>query len=307
MGFAVNQRADEGKLVASDLQDLLDSGKSGRERLAQMGGRLASFGQTHAGSSAYFWQQKRKLTAHIERKVFWQQEMPALFFTLTMAEYHWPEVRRILALSAEAAGDGEVAMELRGGGGLHKAVQRGGCLVNELFEYRREAFFDSVVAVGLGLGDYFSKIEFGKHGGHAHCHVLAWGGDATKGLQAFLDELTTCNTLDGIIAMELVKAAEVNSKLAAVFGDSIVAEHPAGRRRTGDGRSRRGEQGTFWYRRRLAAIEHMGIHPELAGQVPDADAKTKKRRINAKTKEPKMVDCPECKIARSVVCPSNTS
>jgi hypothetical protein len=88
MGFAVNQRAEEQKLVASDLQDLLDSGKSGRERLAQMGGRLASFGQSHAGSSAYFWQQKRKLTAHIERKVFWQQEMPALFFTLTMAEYH---------------------------------------------------------------------------------------------------------------------------------------------------------------------------------------------------------------------------
>ena len=308
MGFAVNQRAEEQKLVASDLQDLLDSGKSGRERLAQMGGRLASFGQSHAGSSAYFWQQKRKLTAHIERKVFWQQEMPALFFTLTMAEYHWPEVRRILALSAEAAGDVEAATDLRGGGGLHKALQRGRCLVNELFEYRREAFFDSVVEVGMGLRDYFSKVEFGKHGGHAHCHVLAWGGEATKGLQAFIDELTTCNTLDDIIAMEHVKAAEVDSKLAAVFGDSIVAEHPAGRRRTGDGRSRRGEKRTFWYTRRLQAIEHMAIHPELASQVPDTGAKPKaKRRANAKAKAPKMVDCPDCKTARSVVCPCDTS
>ena len=43
--------------------------------------------------------------------------MAALFFTLTMAEYHWPEVRRVLARSAELSGDDAAATDLRSASG----------------------------------------------------------------------------------------------------------------------------------------------------------------------------------------------
>ena len=56
-----------------------------------------------------------------------------------MAEYHWPEVWRVLSSAARADGEHALAAELKQGRGLHKAIQNNGCLVNELFELRRES------------------------------------------------------------------------------------------------------------------------------------------------------------------------
>ena len=47
---------------------------------------------------------------------------------------------------------------------MHAAINRFGGILNELFEARRHAFFDTVITAGLGIGEFFCKIEFGKHG-----------------------------------------------------------------------------------------------------------------------------------------------
>ena len=63
-----------------------------------MAGRVASYGQSHPGSPAYWWMVKKKLDAQVKRRKFRAQELPLFFMTGTAAEYHWPEVRRVLAV-----------------------------------------------------------------------------------------------------------------------------------------------------------------------------------------------------------------
>jgi hypothetical protein len=47
---------------------------------------------------------KRNLNALIERRLFYDNELPALFFTGTNAEYHWPEIKRLLAQAVRTDG-----------------------------------------------------------------------------------------------------------------------------------------------------------------------------------------------------------
>jgi hypothetical protein len=64
----------------------------------QMVGRVASYGQSHPGSPTYWWMVKKKLEAQVKWRRFCARELPLFFMTGTVAEYHRPEVRRVLAV-----------------------------------------------------------------------------------------------------------------------------------------------------------------------------------------------------------------
>ena len=105
VGFAVNQSPVEEPLVAGDLQALLDDGdKQSARRLGKLATKVASFSEGSPGAQAYFWKAKRNLNAHIERRLFYDNELPILFLTGTNAEYHWPEVKRLLAQAVRSDG-----------------------------------------------------------------------------------------------------------------------------------------------------------------------------------------------------------
>lgn len=170
-----------------------------------MAGRVASYGQSHPGSPAYWWMVKKKLDAQVKRRKFRAQELPLFFMTGTAAEYHWPEVRRVLALVSGLSGFPEEAVLIRaevgrGGPALHRAITRFPAIVNELFELRTAAFFSTVLEGGLGVVQHLRKYEFGKHAGHAHWHSLLYGGEMSLILQRPLDPTLQEPTLDAMVA-----------------------------------------------------------------------------------------------------------
>ena len=227
----------------------------------QMAGRVASYGQSHPGSPAYWWMVKKKLDAQVKRRKFRDQELPLFFMTGTAAEYHWPEVRRVLAVVSELTGFPEEAVLIRAevgraGPALHRAITRFPAIVNELFELRTAAFFSTVLEGGLGLLQHFRKFEFGKHAGHAHWHSLLYGGEKALILQRLLDPALQETTLDAMVAAEAEAALGVAARQRELFGDAVTAEHPAGRERSATSAASLGQETSMWYSDRRAAIAH---------------------------------------------------
>jgi len=216
----------------------------------QMAGRAASYGQSHPGSLAYWF-----------RAQFRAQELPLFFMTGTAAEYHWPAVRRVLALVSDFSGFREEAVLIRaevgrGGPALHRAITRFPAIVNELFELRTAAFFSTVLEGGLGVVQHFRKYEFGKHAGHAHWHSLLYGGEKSLILQRLLDPTLQAPTLDAMVAAEAEAALGVAARQRELFGDAVTAEHPAGRERSATSAAALDQPTSMWYSDRQAGIAH---------------------------------------------------
>eukprot|EP01044_Picomonas_judraskeda_P011000 COSAG03_NODE_1462_length_4041_cov_21.566971_3_plen_104_part_00 len=96
-----------------------------------MASKVSHYQKGATNSAAYWWQQKKNLSTAIARRHFESDEMPALFFTGSYAEYHWPEVRRVLATAAREDGDAGLLADIEGGK-VHLAIRRYEALLNEL-------------------------------------------------------------------------------------------------------------------------------------------------------------------------------
>ena len=139
----------------------------------------------------------------------------SLFFTGSYAEYHWPEVRRVLATAARDDGDVDLCDDIEQGK-VHLAIRRYEALLNELFEQRRKFFFFTVVQRGLLLHDFFCKIEFGSHGGAVHFHALGWGGANSQQLQQLMDDLPSAASLGQVEILEAAVAHKLERIITRV-------------------------------------------------------------------------------------------
>ncbi|KAE8744175.1 hypothetical protein FOCC_FOCC009183 [Frankliniella occidentalis] len=126
-----------------------------------------------------FWKSKaNELIEMVE-----QLKLPTVFFTLSSADLHWPELFSILAPDED-----QVTMSE---GRRRQLLQENPVIVDTFFLDRVESYIDLVLKPKFKVKDYWFRIEY-QHRGSPHCHGLLWlegAPDVTK-----LDSMTNEET-----------------------------------------------------------------------------------------------------------------
>lgn len=109
------------------------------------------------GSNSYWNRVRQELNATLK-----QVGAPTIFFTLSMAGYHWPDLLRLLGLQRDASSQD-----------VRSAISNNPHLVDWFFTERTEAFVKSWLYDCLGATWHWFRYEFTVLRGPIHCHGLA--------------------------------------------------------------------------------------------------------------------------------------
>ena len=213
------------------------------------------------GSPPYWWGKKKEVDALVHKGLNEQDQLPLLFLSGSMAEFHWPEIGEVLtkllqSIDDEAGQDMDKGVQPLADGNIPNYAQMITAIrdfpgtINEIFHLRVEAFFLLVLKQAYNVEDYWYRIEFSKLRGAAHFHGLAWVRD-TKEICGTLEEACTAEDLEESQKAERKAATRLSDSLPK-YGIHYTALHAAGRKR--DERLRRDEPVVSeWHRTRLRA------------------------------------------------------
>ena len=137
------------------------------------------------GSDPYFGQLFRKWKAVNFYLSYAKGKEATFFHTASMAEYHDPALRSLLAKYCEATGQSNTATEiLEDDRCFHKAVQRNKHVVTHFFAFKWEMWYGIFLKNVIGLEHAMSRYEFAKSRGMIHAHSILH----TKGEGSGTDE-----------------------------------------------------------------------------------------------------------------------
>jgi hypothetical protein len=185
------------------------------------------------------------LEAHLQRRLFYNNELPVIFFIGSCAEYHWPEIHRVLLNALEHAGNVAQANAIRplaegraatNKGLVHTTLNENLVIQNEVFLLRTNAWFKIVMGEGLGFEEHWRRYEFAKSRGAIHFHALAWSQERADRIGHLLDEALRLNnasmdefsSMRDYLSREHTAAQSIQAEIPALFGTPFTAEHPAG-------------------------------------------------------------------------------
>lgn len=168
-----------------------------------------------------------------------------IFFTGSCAEYHWPEIHRVLLAALEHSGNDAQANAVRplaegreaiDKGLVHTTLNEHLVIQNDVFLLRTNAWFKIVMGEGLGFEEHWRRYEFAKSRGAIHFHALAWCKERADGIGKLLDQalnlnnatMNTFSSMNEYLKREHTAAQSIQGEVPALFGTSFSAEHPAG-------------------------------------------------------------------------------
>ena len=186
--------------VREKLSDPLQSAEALLARAKE--GELQGFFETvHAvtgkvhGSDAFFNEKHRDLQGMV-LNLGLENNWPAAFMTLTLAENHHSGLWRVLAErhGIIASENEEENVEAR-----KKLARENPHVVSEFFHSRFHGLMETVLKKAWGVSDYAVRFEFAEQRGAVHAHIIIWRTDGMPhgilrteglaGLQRFYDEL----------------------------------------------------------------------------------------------------------------------
>ncbi|KAK3920008.1 LOW QUALITY PROTEIN: Putative replication protein [Frankliniella fusca] len=141
------------------------------------------------------WKARQKeLTAMVE-----QLDLPTFFITLSAADYHWPDLFRILAPESDIKSLSEKERK--------QLVQDNPIIVDTFFIKRVEALFEKVLIPKFIVNDYWFRVEY-QHRGSPHVHGVIW--------------------LDGAPDVQKIENIEdeIADEVAKYFSEYVSTEHP---------------------------------------------------------------------------------
>ena len=146
--------------------------------------KLCYFSQCMHGSAA-FWRQKRaEVYSWIEYHVRQGHGPPDLFITLSCAEYHWPDVKKLFQERIKLAGqtkeleDGEISVALMNDMTI---------IIQEYFQERFRKWMETVGKEIFRIKHYWARYEFAPGRGQIHCHMLVITEDALSRMKMMHD------------------------------------------------------------------------------------------------------------------------
>lgn len=122
------------------------------------------YGVNLRGTRAYWKQRSAELTQMVH-----QLGAPTVFFTLTAADYHWPDLFRILRPGIDPQDINERTRKL--------LMHENPATVAWFFEQRVAQFMNSFLIPFFDVGDYWYRYEW-QHRGSPHVHGLLWLNEA---------------------------------------------------------------------------------------------------------------------------------
>ena len=178
--YFVNGFFDNGPQTLAELQDkVMDGDMSWVNRLAYF--------SYHVKGSPGYWRFKRSevyswINHHIESK----HGPPSLFITLSCAEFHWPDIKRLLEDRYLVAGISPPDLESTG---FINAVNNFTLIVQEYFQLRVQNWMETVGKHIFGIQHHWLRYEFAPGRGQIHAHMLA--------ITDHLDVFQKCHRLRG--------------------------------------------------------------------------------------------------------------
>jgi hypothetical protein len=156
--------------------------------------RISYFSDKVRGSSS-FWRAKRaQLYSWINYHVGEGDGAPNYFMTFSCAEYHWPDIRRLLKERQElypAMPDGDEANNKQQN--IVRLADDLSIVIQEYFQIRVKEFLETVGRELLGITHYWLRYEFAPSRGQVHAHMLAI---ANEDVRHFFRELHQHNGND---------------------------------------------------------------------------------------------------------------
>jgi hypothetical protein len=101
---------------------------------------------------------------------------PSFFVTLSCAEHHWPDIIRLVKERMEMAGEDSKDC-YTGSPKLPKLLNDYCIVVQEFFQARVEAWFETVGKSVFNIEHYWIRYEFAPGRGQIHAHVLCISND----------------------------------------------------------------------------------------------------------------------------------
>ena len=168
--------------IPNSLSDLKEKIAQGDDSFVS---KLAYFGKTTTGSSAYWRFKKSELFTWINHHVSVGHGAPTVFMTLSCAEFHWPDLIRVLEKRIWIASNRRIDKEgkmLDSSGrlinlmsdptALNKAVNDYSIIVQEFFQIRVRTFLEGICKIKFGIDYYWGRYEFATGRGQIHLHLL---------------------------------------------------------------------------------------------------------------------------------------
>ncbi len=176
--FFLKQNPSEANLSLNDLKSMLLSKSYGT-----LMSKIMHYGKNITGTNAYWNQARDDLRAIIHQK-----GPPTIFWTLSCADFHWPEFHQLLCPNSNIS-DSE----------RRENVINNPHLLDWFFTERTERFVRYWLKESLGASWYWFRYEYALQRGSIHCHGVAKLSDDPN-----LCELSK-QALEGYLASEWLK------------------------------------------------------------------------------------------------------
>ena len=164
--FYVNKFNNGGPVSLSTLKENIENGD---KKFIE---KVSYFSKQIVGSNAFWRLQREKVYSWINQMVESGHGGPNLFITLSCAEYHWPDIIRLLEERLSIAEGREV--NLKGKKNLLvKYCNELTIVVQEYFQERVQLWLKHIGDPIFGIKKYWLRYEFAPGRGQIHVHMLA--------------------------------------------------------------------------------------------------------------------------------------
>lgn len=129
------------------------------------------------GSSQYWFQKRSELYSWVNHHIEAGNGIPNFFITtLSCAENYWPDIIRLVQERMTIAGD-DVSQCYLGSPKMAKILNDYSIVVQEYFQIRVKAWFETVGKSVFNIQHYWARYEFAPGRGQIHTHVLGISTD----------------------------------------------------------------------------------------------------------------------------------
>ena len=161
-GFFVDGFYKDGPQNLEDLQEAISNGDN------SWIDRITYYSQRVKGSAGYWRAKKAELYSWINYHVEQKNGAPNFFITLSCAEYHWPDIARLIADRFECVGLESPDLD----NAYTKIINEYTLIVQEYFQARVETWLETVGKKVFGIKHYWVRYEFAPSRGQIHAHML---------------------------------------------------------------------------------------------------------------------------------------
>ena len=235
--YGVNQMPDEEPMRLEEVRGIIGDSDSGLAAARRMASKITSWSSSITGSAPYWWARKKDVDRLVQEKLFYDNQLPILFHTGSMAEYHWPDLHQLLYQALKSWGRDEEAnvvkraMDGDESANLHPILNRYPVILNQFFVLRTDAWFQLVLKEGLGIKDYWRRYEFAKSRGAIHFHSILWLKESSDIIHKLLNRVLDAESILQVSQYEQEVAPDIVESIARHILP-MTAEHPAGRERS---------------------------------------------------------------------------